>query len=70
MTPLTLRRAGLLAASTLAAGLLAAPAQAADKVDLTGGGTTLRLAPATARALDGLGVSVAPRAAPPRAPAA
>jgi hypothetical protein len=60
MTPLTLRRAGLLAASTLAAGLLAAPAQAADKVDLTGGGTTLRLAPATARALDGLGVSVAP----------
>jgi len=60
MTPRTLRRTGALAASALAAGLLAAPAHAADRVDLTGGSTTLRLAPSTARALDTLGVSVAP----------
>lgn len=67
MTPRTLRTTrralrttGLLAASALVAGLAAAPARAADRVDLTGGGTTLRLAPATARALDGLGVSVTP----------
>jgi len=60
MTPRTLRRTGLLAAGAVAGGLLAAPAHAADRVDLTGGGTTLRLAPATTRALDGLGVSVTP----------
>ncbi len=60
MTSSTLRRTGVLAAGVLAAGLLAAPAHAADRVDLTGGSTTLRLAGSTARALDGLGVSVAP----------
>ncbi len=65
MTPRTLRRTGAvaasaLAASALAAGLLAGPAQAADRIDLTGGSTTLRLAPSTARALEGLGVSVTP----------
>ncbi len=60
MTPRTLRRTGVLAASALAAGLLAAPAHAADRVDLTGGSTTLRLASSTARALDSLGVSVTP----------
>lgn len=60
MTTRTLRRTGALATGLLATGLLAAPAHAADPVDLTGGSTTLRLAPSTARALDGLGVSVAP----------
>jgi hypothetical protein len=68
MTPRILRRTGVLAAGAMAAGLLAAPAaQAADRVDLTGGSTTLRLAPAAARALDGLGVAVAPTGAPRRA---
>jgi hypothetical protein len=42
-----------------AAALAAAPAASAD-VGLTGGNTTLKLDRGTARALDGLGVSVAP----------
>jgi hypothetical protein len=43
----------------VAAALAAAPAASAD-VGLTGGNTTLKLDRGTARALDGLGVSVAP----------
>lgn len=49
----------LIAPVALAAALAAAPAASAD-VGLTGGATTLRLDPGTARALDTLGVSVAP----------
>lgn len=49
----------LILPAALAAALAAAPAASAD-VGLTGGSTTLRLDSGTAKALDGLGVSVAP----------
>lgn len=49
----------ILPAALVAASLAAAPSASAD-VGLTGGATTLRLDPGTAKALDGLGVSVAP----------
>lgn len=52
-------RRKLIPAVALAASLAAAPAASAD-VTLSGGATTLRLDRTTARALDGLGVSVAP----------